>query len=64
MRNNGRNFVEICHGCGREVYTYEHHWKAKLGGREKYTYFHNGCYKHYKEVYPTKVRVAEEKYRV
>ena len=61
MKHNGRNFVEICHGCGREVYTYEHHWKAKLGGRKEFTYFHNGCYLHYRVNNAHNVLWAEEK---
>lgn len=58
-----RNFYEICHGCCREVHIFEHHWRVRLT-EDKPVFFHNGCYKHYKEVYPTKVRWAEEKYRV
>lgn len=57
-----KNHVEICHGCAREVYLYEHHWKAKLGGREKYTFFHNGCYKHYREQHSHNILWAEEKH--
>lgn len=71
MRGNGiiheeviymrENFTEICHGCGRELYTYEHYWKAKLGGRTGFTFFHNGCYKHYRTNNSHNVVWAEEK---
>lgn len=54
-----RSFIEICHGCGRELYTYEIHWKVTLKWVEKPVYFHNMCFVHYKECYPNKI--AEEK---
>jgi hypothetical protein len=56
-----KNFDEICHGCAREVHIYEHHWKTRLGGREETTYFHNGCYQHYKTQYAHNILWAIEK---
>jgi hypothetical protein len=42
--------MEICHGCGREIYTSEHYWQARLV--DATVYFHNGCYRHYREHAP------------
>lgn len=40
-----RNLFECCHGCGREVYLNETHYKAKLVDGK--VYFHKGCYLYY-----------------
>ena len=60
MRN--KPFFEICHGCAREVYVYDKHWKVKLVRVEKPVYFHHMCFVHYKELYPKKI--LEEKCHV
>ena len=42
---NRRNFVEICHSCGKEVLTCNAHFKAKLV--DSTVYFHPTCYRYY-----------------
>jgi hypothetical protein len=52
---------EVCHGCGGGLYTYEEHWRTKLGGRKEYSFFHEACYKHYRRNHAHNVRWAEKK---
>ena len=40
-----KNFVEICHSCGKEVLTCNEHLKAKLV--DSVVYFHPHCYLYY-----------------
>ena len=42
-----KNLFECCHGCGREVYRNELHFRAKLV--DGTVYFHKGCYLYYVE---------------
>lgn len=56
-----KHLIEYCHGCAREVYLAEPHWVVVLVTGER-VFFHNGCYKHYKEVFPKKIGTAKEKW--
>lgn len=56
-----KTFNEICHGCAREVYVYEHHWRVRIAKQDRPVFFHNGCYRHYVARFPAKVVWAEEK---
>jgi hypothetical protein len=40
-----KQFIRICHSCGRELYTYEPHYQAKLVDSK--VYFHVMCYIYY-----------------
>ena len=46
-RNEMIDYIRICHGCGKEVYTYNHHWRVRVFRTDKPVFFHNDCYKHY-----------------
>lgn len=55
-----KNFIEICHGCNKEVITCNRHVKAKLGGRKEFTYFHNTCFQQYKRNHAHNVLWSED----